>query len=226
MVVAILAAILIPAIGNIRKNAKDVECVANLRRWGQVVLLYTMENGGHYAVRGLDPRPNPSDPWESWASTQGPYRPYFGDTSHGVRQARKCPGCSLNHDGTTYGMSVPQLRDSSSVSVNTFPPAEQIPLFMATMPSNLLLIFDAPPSSSGMMRRGFSKWQEITSTVAGAEAESTMEKIASPPYPRHKGGINALFADGHVRRVHWEPRTPDDPDSFVAQQNVWFILNP
>jgi prepilin-type N-terminal cleavage/methylation domain-containing protein/prepilin-type processing-associated H-X9-DG protein len=45
-IIALLIAILVPALQRVRKQAKAVLCQANLKQWGQILNLYTQENEG------------------------------------------------------------------------------------------------------------------------------------------------------------------------------------
>lgn len=43
-IVSVLAALLLPMLGQVRRRARDVGCVSNLRQWGKATLLYASEN--------------------------------------------------------------------------------------------------------------------------------------------------------------------------------------
>jgi prepilin-type N-terminal cleavage/methylation domain-containing protein/prepilin-type processing-associated H-X9-DG protein len=47
-IIAILAAILLPALSRAREAARRASCANNLRQWGMVFAMYTTENGGNY----------------------------------------------------------------------------------------------------------------------------------------------------------------------------------
>ena len=47
-IIALLIAILLPALSGAREQANRVKCAANLRSIGQAMLLYAQENHGHY----------------------------------------------------------------------------------------------------------------------------------------------------------------------------------
>jgi len=46
-VIALLMAILLPALQRVRKQARAVRCQSNLRQWGQTFILYTQDYDGH-----------------------------------------------------------------------------------------------------------------------------------------------------------------------------------
>jgi prepilin-type N-terminal cleavage/methylation domain-containing protein/prepilin-type processing-associated H-X9-DG protein len=45
-IIALLMAVLLPALQRVRKQAKDVTCRANLKQWGMTLALYTEDNQG------------------------------------------------------------------------------------------------------------------------------------------------------------------------------------
>jgi prepilin-type N-terminal cleavage/methylation domain-containing protein len=48
-IVALLMAILLPALQRVRKQAKAVACRANLKQWAMTLALYTQDSQGHFA---------------------------------------------------------------------------------------------------------------------------------------------------------------------------------
>jgi prepilin-type N-terminal cleavage/methylation domain-containing protein len=53
-IIALLMAILMPALSRVKKQAKSVTCLANLRQWGLVFAMYGNENGQQIATAGRD----------------------------------------------------------------------------------------------------------------------------------------------------------------------------
>ena len=47
-IIALLMAIMMPALAQVRKQAKKIVCQANLRQWGTLFLLYTNDNNGRF----------------------------------------------------------------------------------------------------------------------------------------------------------------------------------
>jgi prepilin-type N-terminal cleavage/methylation domain-containing protein/prepilin-type processing-associated H-X9-DG protein len=53
-VIAVLMAILLPALGRVRKQARSLVCRAHLKQWGMVFALYTEEHEGRFPREGAD----------------------------------------------------------------------------------------------------------------------------------------------------------------------------
>lgn len=47
-IIAILMAIMMPALGKARNQAKGVMCLSNLKNWGQIYTMYTVDNKGSF----------------------------------------------------------------------------------------------------------------------------------------------------------------------------------
>ena len=50
-IIALLMAILMPALQRVRKQAKSVICQANLKQWGTIFAMFTDENNGNFPSR-------------------------------------------------------------------------------------------------------------------------------------------------------------------------------
>ncbi|MGH8528121.1 MAG: type II secretion system protein, partial [Gammaproteobacteria bacterium] len=49
-VIAILAGMLLPALGQAKRNARSVHCVSNLKQWGVIWMVYADENEGSFSA--------------------------------------------------------------------------------------------------------------------------------------------------------------------------------
>ncbi len=68
-IIALLTAILIPALGKARKYAKTVACRSNLRQWGLVLELYCDQNNDRFFKGPVE------STWDDWVEI---LRPYYG----------------------------------------------------------------------------------------------------------------------------------------------------
>jgi len=68
-IIALLMAILMPALAKVRRQAKGVACQANLKQWGAMISMYCNENDGMFGLgaSGVNHK------WKNWT------RPYWKD---------------------------------------------------------------------------------------------------------------------------------------------------
>ena len=94
-IIALLMAILMPALKRVKEQAKDVICKSNLRHWGAVFSMYTDDNDGYFQDRvWFD---DSSEPWlnpkcfggHSWPTT---LLPYYKET-----KLRFCPAAKKSY---------------------------------------------------------------------------------------------------------------------------------
>jgi len=55
-IIALLVAILMPALQRVKKQAKAVVCQSNLKQWGTIFAMYTDDNNGFLTASFLDAR--------------------------------------------------------------------------------------------------------------------------------------------------------------------------
>ncbi len=81
-IIALLMAILMPALQRVKKQAKAVVCRSNLKQWGVVFAMYTGDNDGSFPSGDVD-NVAIKDPTGLWMYA---LRPYYSDG-----QLRLCP---------------------------------------------------------------------------------------------------------------------------------------
>jgi prepilin-type N-terminal cleavage/methylation domain-containing protein len=222
-IIGILAAILIPTVSKVRSAARNAQCVAQMREWGRIILLYANDNKGNYYTIN----------WASVAASDAPmgrsYQPYYNTSKWEGFRMRYCPAdpetasLMLNSGGENpryalvYG-SIGTLGNRPPEATNK--PAA-IPLSRATRPSQYLLMVDS-----------------FASSTVGANVRLTGDNAAdlntyivpltngSPAQAQRHGGrfINGLFGDSSVKRITYSAASPNDTTSIQAMRNTWFVL--
>ncbi|MBN2456044.1 MAG: prepilin-type N-terminal cleavage/methylation domain-containing protein, partial [Sedimentisphaerales bacterium] len=94
-IIALLMAILVPALGKARKQAKDVACRANLRQWALAFSMYTNENDGRMFSRNAGYGTDPRTPY--WYVL---LKPYYRDAKLLLCPEAKTPTVDKNNNGT------------------------------------------------------------------------------------------------------------------------------
>ena len=70
-IIAILVAVLLPALGRAREQASQVKCLSNLRQLGQAVYMYCNENKGYFPLGARWDEAYQED-WIHWQATSPP----------------------------------------------------------------------------------------------------------------------------------------------------------
>jgi prepilin-type N-terminal cleavage/methylation domain-containing protein/prepilin-type processing-associated H-X9-DG protein len=181
-VIAILAALLFPVFASARAKARQTTCTSNLRQIGVAITLYR-EDWGHYvpAIQG-----NPRFPSRTWMEVdrgrQGLIDPYL--RSEGVRlcpsrRGREARYCINFWSGRPYG------------SPETSPQGQ--PDAVVPRPASTLLVWEhqVPYPACNRGQRGGT--QDEPDPRYGIDHWDSL----------HHGGFNALWCDGHVKRMRY-----------------------
>ena len=231
-IIAMLMGILMPALNRVRKQARAVACLANLKQWGLIFKMYTDENDGKF--------------YASW-SNNGNGHVWIGALKHLYRDedinfcptARKIVGAVTANDGGAfyaYGIfseddervGYPGLAGSYGINDWVGDPsavrsgsiigtanmywarpdvkgANNIPLFMdAKWLGGMPLHTNTPPTSENSTSSGMMHRYCIN---------------------RHNGRINAVFVDFTVRPVHlkelWRLKWHRDFDTSYYRHIEW-----
>jgi len=225
-IIAILMGILIPALSRVRKQARAVACLANLKQWGLIFKMYTDENDGKF--------------YAAW-STNGQGHVWIGAMKHLYRDedinfcttARKIVGAvtanaanagdakhaygvfpetdtRVGYAGLAGSYGINDWVGRSSASQYWSRPdvrgANSIPLFMdAKWLGGFPYHTDLPPTSAD-----------------GTGGTRHMQRYC---IDRHEGRINAVFVDFTVRPVHlkelWRLKWHRDFDTSYYRHIEW-----
>lgn len=214
-IIAILASMLLPALGKARDRAKSIQCTNNLKQLGLAEFNYTDDYNGFMTVgRARDlfsPQPDWSKqyPYECWAqlllhlgyincNKHNPgsyYEKEFTRSSVGA-----CPSWGWYKGGiTNYSLWMAK----STYGTNYFLSEKygQFPLMSKiSKPSQWMLIADKYFTTDNYHGYVFESFHEPYS--GGAPANGSVG-------PWHNGGgSNLCFVDGHVESYNHLPRRP------------------
>lgn len=227
-IVAILAGLLLPALNNAREKANAIACVSNMKQIQQALIGYVDDNRESFPCYG---NPAPSlTPDINWI-----YRLYDGDYLKGgavffcksQRYRRKYdndaifladPQSIKNFDNGSYGYNWRYLgtnldysKESATIRWNTGAKRNQI-----RKPSEMISLVDVVRDHA----------RDLGSFACDPYADCG----GGNPDPRHSGGCNVAWVDGHVSHVtninkkdpySSKPFQNGDGDKIGEANNYW-----
>ncbi len=218
-IIAVLIAILMPALSSARQEAKAVQCASNLRQLGMAIEMYSMEAKGYSITSWMGPTGGAygSLPSYTWRSMLYPYVNKNTGVFH-------CPSYDDNVPGLpSVTASFPSMTMSWDPLINEWgycgyaanrvhyeagPPTDPMAGAMDNLtqpkltqirdPSRVIFLTDASnehglPSPSA--DSGF--WADSIYYYPNTHDFIRLDKAAI----RHKNACNYSFADGHVERL-------------------------
>ncbi|MBO4512251.1 MAG: DUF1559 domain-containing protein [Victivallales bacterium] len=203
-IIAILAAMLLPALSKARSKARTISCVNNFKQISTATLMYTNENDDQYpytvAVKD-DATGNYVGYWQRLL--------YVSQVPSSVIV---CPAFEELEGDTTSTLGIKKIGILAKIT------DYYSTLYYSMVGHNHLLYRSAAsrpisgkciiiknPSSyvvngetynAKLMRRGYMNCSQVFAT--GANDSGNLD-------PRHDGGVNILFGDGHVETIRTNP---------------------
>jgi len=218
-IIALLLSILMPSLTKVRRQAKSVVCLSNLKQWGVAFSMYTNDNNGkNYCyfppnLNGPAPDPNWDDNLKRTAIAV--LKPYYSDY-----RLAMCPAAIVNGPGGSYCMKTAPEGCRGLPGGVAIAYGENL---WATSPSKDIPGGELAPKNfwNTMGVKGsenIPKFMDAANPYMFPSSEDRPAKdgkiatiFDSPPAPlrypcldRHGGGagyINVLFLDGTARKV-------------------------
>jgi prepilin-type N-terminal cleavage/methylation domain-containing protein/prepilin-type processing-associated H-X9-DG protein len=222
-IIALLIAILVPALQKVRKQARAVVCQANLKQWGTVLSLYADENEGRI--------PRGEEPWlfrGSRLPEGDPNRPpvYHNLTTRGIAC---CPMAVRPRPGRAGSRLVSrqwQIRYSPGSTFEAWEIVNPPPRFRGSYSFNNSAFFIMTRDVETYSVKGLAN----VPAILDAWRFNSMHSNTWPPprvegggqnqdfcINRHNGYTNGLFMDWSVRRIGlkelWTLKWQEDADT-------------
>jgi len=216
-IMAIIAALLLPAVNKSRINAQRIRCVSNLRQLGLAAQMYWDENGGNtFRYRGV--ATNGGDIyWFGWLArgsegartfdpTPGALFPYLGGKGVEI-----CP--SLNYALPRFKLKARGAAYGYGYNLYLSAPLDQPPTHLGAVarPAETALLADAAQVNT---------WQAPASDANPLIEEwyCVDDNLSQPNgHFRHSGKANVVFCDGHVGQ---EQMVAGSRDLRLPRENI------
>ncbi len=114
-IIALLMAILMPALNKAKFLAKSVVCQSNLKQWGLLFSMYTQENDGYFMTGDITA---PTNPWTrgAWLIT---LKPYYKALETRKPEVRFCPMAEKAEAGkAAAGLTPPGIGEPEPASTS------------------------------------------------------------------------------------------------------------
>ena len=202
-VIAILIALLLPALQKAREQSKQVVCLGNLRQLATAFLVYTQNNHGKFPRPAVDPQP---EDWMYWFGDRdindGRIVPYLGRRFD--ERNYRCPSDDVSmHDWFPFSYTVNAQITGLSW---THPP---LTITRIRNSSNKILLID---ESSDTIDDGCWAWQENWGWGANV-LSNRHDRRQEQADDFHAGRGNVAYVDGHAafipRIESFDPRAYD-----------------
>ncbi|MCM8768185.1 MAG: DUF1559 domain-containing protein [Candidatus Omnitrophica bacterium] len=196
-IIAILAAMLLPALSKAREKARQAVCMNNLKQLGIALMMYTNDNEEY-----LLPSWNGGKVWWNVLVEQGYLAQYLDYSLPNSQKKLKkpniltCPSSKRWYDGWSKSVNVAMNSKLTGFSYYNWFFAyyhkNMLKLSEVKKPSQTVWVTDAGP------RDDWSPYGERCCYEFGSKLVSDGDIGLANQAGRHSGGLNVLFADGRA----------------------------
>ena len=200
-IMAVLAAISVPAINKVLSSSRSSKCLSNLKQIGIAVLAYPIENNGDLPV---DSGANFSAGTDTlWFKLITPYIPTRSGEigSININKVLRCPAEKQPSDSVS-GSICQYTAAYSMVSNGSSRSSGPRKLGGISNPTTTFLVVDGALLTNDYSSSSMSAWNAAIKPDLDVAVASSTKNISF----RHNKSMNAVYADGHVGSVTWTDR--------------------
>lgn len=209
-IIAILAALLLPALNQAKEMAKISVCINNEKQIGTLCMLYAVDWNMYHPTGGEKTYPDASNPgltpynWRSQLVMCG-YIQNMNNigASSGPNISLYCPSARAGSGGypKTYApISCPYPSNNTELGSQCVPVGGKSPRYSAGIVWANVGTIGQPSNTPGICEQEWGDWREA---VDGRYLSEQMTNIigSTKVLTRHRLKRNTLFADGHVETL-------------------------
>ncbi len=194
-IIAILAGMLIPALGRAKKAAKATQCLNGLRQLGLATILYADDNEDRM------PASSHMSGQKSWVATLPPYLNYQVNATN-LGAATNILLCPVEKRGS--GRLFSYAANDFLLNMATFP-GNVNPMARKTQvagPSDTVWMTESEETLLNQDHFHFA------GSPADGDGYAPVAFASQVVVRRHAGSANYLFVDGHIQGIKWESVQP------------------
>lgn len=238
-IIAVLVAMLLPALNKARRSAMDTACLSNLRQIGLGLTMYAADNNGAIAPGEWDSwSTNPTD-YVYWFTLINPYVGGKGNTYNSANVATPaiatvskvftCPAATVDHGVIHYSSNPIVMGRQSEITAHPGLPVLKMTSLRET--ERLVMVMDGVQGTTSgntqpvafMMDSGSPFWGRFgTGGLSNSQRyrvvplDSNYDADPTPPKGlirwRHQQNksVNVVYADGHAATQHQGSLTEDN----------------
>jgi prepilin-type processing-associated H-X9-DG protein/prepilin-type N-terminal cleavage/methylation domain-containing protein len=223
-IIALLIAILMPALSKAREQANAVKCMSNERQLGQALVMFTNDHNGYLPKAWFNDGPvagkggwNYRDPMYGWTYL---LLRYVGNN----KETFRCPSDDTGYVYDTFNDSAANLPDrgdadnipgSYRLNISDLPngPFDAIRATRLGNTSEAIVIADAKQGYMASQWNQLARWEDWNGRVS----KQFKDNVA---WKRHRNRGMYVFADGHAENLSWDEtwaqRGPDIPGGAIG----------
>ena len=219
-IMAVLAAISVPAVNKALASSRSSKCLSNLKQLGTAILTYPIDNNG-YLPRGNN-NIDPSTGKNGYEYNKAIYN-YIPTLNNKItgKQVNKIFLCPAEKQPTDYSTTCTQYTasftleaGSSSTTATGVDGNGPRTLASVEKPSEAILLVDGKIGGNSYIYSSdsASPWSQVDEDINLADSIKTV-KVSF----RHSSAMNAVYADGHVGTITWADRK----DTNKLSETIW-----
>ena len=219
-IMAVLAAISVPAVNKALASSRSSKCLSNLKQLGTAILTYPIDNNGYLPRANNNIDPSTGKEGYEWNKAIYSYIPTLNNKMTGkqVNKVFLCPAEKQPTDNSStccqYTASFAVEAGSSSTSSTGLDGNGPRTMASIEKPSQSILLVDGKIGNTTYIysTESASTWNALDDDIKLTDSTKTV-KVSF----RHSSAMNAVYADGHVGTITWADRQ----DTNKLSETIW-----